>query len=92
MKITIWGARGSIPSPLTPREVEEKIARSRAERRGKLEELVIELTGSFKNYQFFIDERLRLLPQLDYVRQRRLTPDSTLLVMRGRKDWLFIVP
>jgi anti-anti-sigma factor len=25
MKITIWGARGSIPSPLTPREVEEKI-------------------------------------------------------------------
>ncbi len=25
MKITIWGARGSIPSPLTPKEVEEKI-------------------------------------------------------------------
>ena len=28
MKITIWGARGSIPSPIKPREVEEKICQA----------------------------------------------------------------
>lgn len=74
------------------KEVEERIMQFRLKRKRGFDEMILELISSFKNDQFFIDERLRILPRLDYVRQRRLSPDSTLLLMRGRKKWLFILP
>ncbi|MFH1868306.1 MAG: ATP-binding protein [Candidatus Omnitrophota bacterium] len=74
------------------KEAENKIMEFNAGRKRGLDDKLIELITSFKNDQFFIDERIRILPNVDYVRVRRLGQDGKVFVMRGKKDWLFVLP
>lgn len=73
------------------KEVEEKISQFNAERKRRFEEKVVELVSSFKNDSFLIDQRMRMLPALNYVRQQRLNHNRTLITMQGKRNWLFVV-
>lgn len=72
-------------------DVEERISHFKAERKKRFDEKIVELVSSFRNDQFFIDQRLRVLPPLNYVRQQRLSHNNILITMQGEKKWLFVV-
>lgn len=73
------------------KEVEERISSFKAERKRRFDEKIVELISSFKNDQFFIGQRVRVLPSLDYVGQQNLGHNNTLITMQGKKKWLFVV-
>jgi len=73
------------------REVEERISSFKSARKRRFDDKIADLVSSFRNDQFFIDERVRLLPHLSYIRQERLDHDNVLITASGKRRWLFVV-
>jgi len=74
------------------KEVEEKISHFRYESSKRFDERVVELVKSFNNDQFFIDERVRVLPHLNYLSSKNIGSGSLLIMKKADKRWLFIIP
>ncbi|NQT95115.1 MAG: ATP-binding protein [Candidatus Omnitrophica bacterium] len=73
------------------KEAQDRISAFRLEARKSISEKVVELIASFNNEHFFIDERIRMLPHLSFLQQKRLNSNTTLIVTRAKKKWLFIL-
>lgn len=99
MWVEVKGRQRNLCFDFTPEEtqstyttdVEERISHFKAERKRRFDEKIVEVVSSFKNDQFFIDQRVRVLPPLNYVRQQRLSHNNILIIMQGEKKWLFVV-
>ena len=74
-----------------PSEVEERIASFRIESRKNFNQKIIELVSLFKNDQFFIDERIRMLPQVTHLKKKDISEHITLLAGRSKRKWLFVI-
>ncbi len=72
-------------------EIQERIAISCAERKKSLDKRIIELISSFNDDQFFIDERVRVLPRVSSMRFKQLDGNSLLITGRAKKKCLFII-
>jgi len=73
------------------KEVEAKILEFKAERKKGINEKIVEILTSFNNERFFIDERVRMLPHLSFLQQKRLNAQNMLVVTRAKKKWLFVL-
>jgi len=73
------------------KEIDLRISEFIGQKRRNIDERIVELLTSFNNERFFIDERVRMLPNLSFLHQKSLNPDNTLVVTRGKKKWIFIL-
>jgi hypothetical protein len=72
-------------------EVEERIVHFYSERKKGLDKRIIELISSFNDDQFFIDERVRVLPRVGSIQLKRLDHNNFLITAKGKKRCLFVV-
>jgi len=72
-------------------EIEERIGHFYSERKKGIDKRIIELIGSFNDDQFFIDERVRVLPRVSSMQFKRLDHNNFLITAKGKKRCLFVV-
>lgn len=72
-------------------EIEERIAHFYSERKKSLDKRIIELISSFNDDQFFIDERVHVLPRVGSAQFKRLDHNNFLITGKAKKRCLFIV-
>ena len=72
-------------------EIQNRITDFNFERKKSFDKRVIELISSFNDDQFFIDERVRILPRVGSIQLRHLDHSSFLITAKGKKNCLFLV-
>ena len=77
--------------PVYMKEVRRRIEDFISYSRQSFDEKIIDLIRSFKNDQFFIDQRVRVLPSLEIIRKDKLGTDDCLISRHANKRWLILV-
>jgi len=72
-------------------EIQERIAYFYSERKKSLDNRIIELISSFNDDQFFIDERVRVLPRVGPIELKRFDGNSFLITAKEKKRCVFVV-
>jgi len=72
-------------------EIQERVNAFYLERKKSLDKRVIELIGSFNDDQFFIDERVRVLPRVGSIGLKQLDENHVLITGKSKKKCLFII-
>jgi len=72
-------------------EIQERIAYFHSERKKSLDKRIIELISSFNDDQFFIDERVRLLPRVGTIELKHFDGNSYLITIKEKKRRVFVV-
>jgi hypothetical protein len=72
-------------------EIESRIASFRSDGLKSLDDRLIELIRCFNNNQFFVDERIRILPKVENIRLQAINNNNVLIAQAGKRKYFFIV-
>ncbi len=72
-------------------EIESKIASFKSDGLKSLDDRLMELISCFNNNQFFVDERVRMLPKVENITLQTINNHNVLSAQTGKRKYFFIV-